>query len=71
MEIALSDGKSVEVVEQAVSATLALLADSVLKDQPPIRRKKIEALVSEGLHSRFHLERLSQGCLDHRIRTQA
>lgn len=48
MESTLADGKSVEDVEKAVSSTLALLADSVLKDQPPIRRKKIEALVSSN-----------------------
>ena len=46
MESTLADGKNVEDVEKAVVTTLALLADSVLKDQPPIRRKKIEALVS-------------------------
>ncbi|KJH46392.1 ATPase family protein [Dictyocaulus viviparus] len=59
MEIALADGKSVEVVEHAVSATLALLADSVLKDQPPIRRKKIEALITEFVHKRDTCRRLT------------
>ncbi|VDL72361.1 unnamed protein product [Nippostrongylus brasiliensis] len=59
MEIALSDGKNVQSVEQAVSSTLALLADSVLKDQPPIRRKKIEALITEFVHKRDACRRLN------------
>lgn len=45
MEKTLAAGKGAEVVEQAVTKTLELLADSVLKEQPPIRRKKMEALV--------------------------
>ncbi|KAK5965130.1 hypothetical protein GCK32_004027, partial [Trichostrongylus colubriformis] len=59
MEIVLSDGKNVESVEQAVSATLSLLADSVLKDQPAIRRKKIEALITEFVHKRDACRRLA------------
>ncbi|KAK6731031.1 hypothetical protein RB195_007476 [Necator americanus] len=59
MEMALSDGNGVESVEKSVSATLSLLADSVLKDQPPIRRKKIEALITEFVHKRDTCRRLT------------
>lgn len=40
-----AEGKTVESVEDVVDKTLSLLADSVLSEQPAIRRKKIEALV--------------------------
>ncbi|CAI4230233.1 unnamed protein product [Auanema sp. JU1783] len=60
MEATLADGKGVEGVEKAVAATLALLADSVLKDQPPIRRKKIEALITEFVHKRDTCRKLAQ-----------
>ena len=36
-----------EGVLQAVESTLNILADSVLHEQPPVRRKKLEHLVSE------------------------
>lgn len=45
VEKRLAEGKMVDDVASTVDATLALLADSVLREQPPIRRKKIEALV--------------------------
>lgn len=40
-------------VLQVMEATLNVLADSVLHEQPPVRRKKLEHLVSNcGLHRR-------------------
>ena len=36
----------VEKVLEVVKATLNVLADSVLHEQPPVRRKKLEHLVS-------------------------
>ena len=38
-----------DAVLQAVESTLNILADSVLHEQPPVRRKKLEHLVSEVL----------------------
>lgn len=46
VEKRFSEGRTVEEVETAVDKTLSLLADSVLSEQPAIRRKKIEALAS-------------------------
>ena len=37
--------EALEQVQRVVEATLNVLADSVLQDQPPIRRKKLENLV--------------------------
>lgn len=37
----------VEGVLKVVQSTLNVLADSVLQEQPPVRRKKLEHLVSE------------------------
>uniref|UniRef100_A0A915BJF8 Dynein heavy chain, cytoplasmic n=6 Tax=Parascaris univalens TaxID=6257 RepID=A0A915BJF8_PARUN len=52
VEKRLAEGKVVDDVASTVDATLALLADSVLREQPPIRRKKIEALITEFVHKR-------------------
>lgn len=38
--------KPLEEVLTAVESTLNVLADSVLQEQPPLRRKKLEHLVS-------------------------
>lgn len=38
--------KPLENVLTAVESTLTVLADSVLQEQPPLRRKKLEHLVS-------------------------
>ena len=35
---------------RVVEATLNVLADSVLQEQPPVRRKKLEHLVRRGMH---------------------
>lgn len=45
VEKKFAEGGGVENVAGVVDVALSLLADSVLKEQPPIRRKKIEALV--------------------------
>lgn len=45
IEKRLSEGKIVEEVQVTVDKILSMLADSVLCEQPPIRRKKIESLV--------------------------
>jgi dynein heavy chain 1 len=47
----LIEGKSVESVLELVTKTLALLSDSVLQDQPAIRRKKIENMVRRCVYS--------------------
>ncbi|XP_070577189.1 cytoplasmic dynein 1 heavy chain 1-like [Ptychodera flava] len=44
--------KPLENVLQNVQATLNVLADSVLQEQPPVRRKKLEHLITELVHQR-------------------
>ncbi len=46
IEEVLQSGKPVEGVLKVVQCTLNVLADSVLQEQPPVRRKKLEHLVS-------------------------
>ncbi|XP_077870638.1 cytoplasmic dynein 1 heavy chain 1-like [Saccoglossus kowalevskii] len=41
-----------EGVLKTVEATLNVLADSVLQEQPPVRRKKLEHLITELVHQR-------------------
>ncbi|XP_073783095.1 cytoplasmic dynein 1 heavy chain 1 isoform X2 [Danio rerio] len=41
-----------QAVLQNVEATLNLLADTVLMEQPPLRRKKLEHLITELVHQR-------------------
>ena len=43
-----SDTGPVQKVLQVVESTLNVLADSVLKEQPPVRRRKLEHLVCKG-----------------------
>ena len=45
METDLSKGGDVSKSLEAVQKCLTLLSDSVLSEQPPLRRKKIECLV--------------------------
>ena len=42
-----SDLAPVETVLQMVESTLNVLADSVLHEQPPVRRRKLEHLVTK------------------------
>ena len=43
--------KLIKVLEE-VKATLNVLADSVLHEQPAVRRKKLEHLITELVHQR-------------------
>ncbi|XP_025833356.1 dynein heavy chain, cytoplasmic [Agrilus planipennis] len=47
-----------EKVLQNVENTLNVLADSVLQEQPPLRRKKLEHLINEFVHKRTVTRRL-------------
>ncbi|XP_078314970.1 cytoplasmic dynein 1 heavy chain 1-like isoform X1 [Crassostrea virginica] len=47
-----SDLTALSDVLQVVENTLNVLADSVLLDQPPVRRKKMEHLITELVHQR-------------------
>ena len=46
-----SDMAPLQDVLGIVEATLNILADSVLQEQPPIRRKKLEHLVCVCMHA--------------------
>lgn len=48
VEEVLQGAGSVEGVLRVVQCTLTVLADSVLQEQPPVRRKKLEHLVSRS-----------------------
>ncbi|KAK6637160.1 Dynein heavy chain, cytoplasmic [Polyplax serrata] len=50
--------KPLEQVLNQVEATLNILADSVLQEQPPLRRKKLEHLINEFVHKRTVTRRL-------------
>ncbi|XP_065208173.1 dynein heavy chain, cytoplasmic isoform X2 [Planococcus citri] len=61
--ISNSDGKSgslqpLEKVLTQVEGTLNMLADSVLQEQPALRRKKLEHLINEFVHKRTVTRRL-------------
>ena len=48
----LGSGKTPDSILDSVNATLGTLADSVLQEQPPVRRKKLEQLITEFVHKR-------------------
>ena len=48
-----NDLEPVLKVLRVVEATLNILADSVLQEQPPVRRRKLEHLVSKLLLIRY------------------
>lgn len=54
IEAALNSGspKALNEVLEAVEQTLNVLADSVLQEQPALRRKKLEHLITEFVHKR-------------------
>ncbi|CAN7982336.1 unnamed protein product [Ixodes hexagonus] len=53
MDKAPQDGAApLEEVLRSVEHTLNVLADSVLQEQPPLRRKKLEHLITEFVHKR-------------------
>ena len=47
------DFSQLQLVLKVVEGTLNVLADSVLQEQPPIRRRKLEHLVSSALDLQF------------------
>ena len=51
-------------VLNGVESMLALLANCVLQEQPPLRRKKIENLISEYVHKRSVLRALAKNKVD-------
>ncbi|XP_050667850.1 dynein heavy chain, cytoplasmic isoform X2 [Leptidea sinapis] len=59
MEAALSGGtEALKRVLAHVEDMLNILADSVLQEQPPLRRKKLEHLINEFVHKRTVTRRL-------------
>ncbi|XP_073434094.1 cytoplasmic dynein 1 heavy chain 1 isoform X2 [Dendrobates tinctorius] len=46
------DSSPMQIVQANVEATLNVLADSVLMEQPPLRRRKLEHLITELVHQR-------------------
>jgi dynein heavy chain 1 len=48
----LKNAQLLENVLQSVELTLNVLADSVLQEQPPLRRRKLEHLITEFVHKR-------------------
>jgi dynein heavy chain 1 len=52
VEHALAGKAKLETVLKRVENTLNVLADSVLHEQPPLRRKKLEHLINEFVHKR-------------------
>lgn len=48
----LAQNKVPDFALQTVAGTLNFLADSVLQEQPPLRRKKLEHLITEYVHKR-------------------
>ncbi|XP_069493861.1 cytoplasmic dynein 1 heavy chain 1 [Ambystoma mexicanum] len=46
------DSSTIQSVLSNVEATLTVLADSVLMEQPPLRRRKLEHLITELVHQR-------------------
>ncbi|VDN96525.1 unnamed protein product [Rodentolepis nana] len=61
VDAALSSGKSevsLAACLSSVEAMLTLLADTVLSEQPPVRRRKLEHLIIEHVHQRDVLRSL-------------
>lgn len=56
--------KPLELVLNQVEATLTILADSVLQEQPALRRKKLEHLINEFVHKRTVTRRLISNCVN-------
>ncbi|XP_077296363.1 dynein heavy chain, cytoplasmic isoform X2 [Arctopsyche grandis] len=50
--------KALQPALKQVEATLNVLADSVLQEQPPLRRRKLEHLINEFVHKRTVTRRL-------------
>ncbi|XP_047532350.1 dynein heavy chain, cytoplasmic isoform X1 [Vanessa atalanta] len=58
VEAALAGGTELQRVLQHVENMLNILADSVLQEQPPLRRRKLEHLINEFVHKRTVTRRL-------------
>lgn len=56
--------KPLEECLKSCESTLQILADCVLQDQPPIRRKKLEHLITEFVHKRDITRNLIQQKID-------
>ena len=56
--------EGMQKVLNAVENMLKILADLVLQEQPPLRRKKIENLISEYVHKRSVLRVLIKNKID-------
>lgn len=64
VDAALNSGKpevSLAACLRSVEAMLTLLADTVLSEQPPVRRRKLEHLIMEHVHQRDVLRSLIKG----------
>ena len=57
--------KPLEKVLNQVESTLTVLADSVLQEQPALRRRKLEHLINEFVHKRTVTRRLIQSNITH------
>uniref|UniRef100_A0A1B0B0C4 Dynein heavy chain, cytoplasmic n=1 Tax=Glossina palpalis gambiensis TaxID=67801 RepID=A0A1B0B0C4_9MUSC len=57
--------KPLQRVLATVESTLNVLADSVLQEQPPLRRKKLEHLINEFVHKRTVTRRLISNGVTH------
>ncbi|XP_005182290.1 dynein heavy chain, cytoplasmic isoform X3 [Musca domestica] len=57
--------KPLQRVLGTVESTLNVLADSVLQEQPPLRRKKLEHLINEFVHKRTVTRRLITNGVTH------
>ncbi|BES93792.1 dynein heavy chain [Nesidiocoris tenuis] len=62
VEAALANGggSGLDRVLRNVESTLTVLADCVLQKQPPLRRRKLEALINEFVHKRTVTRKLIQ-----------
>ncbi|KAJ3019014.1 UNVERIFIED_CONTAM: hypothetical protein HDU68_010891 [Siphonaria sp. JEL0065] len=60
VEESITDGGDLERALSLVDRSLSILADMVLSDLPPIRRRKCEHLITELVHQRDVLRELSK-----------
>jgi hypothetical protein len=59
---ALQKNQPLEAIAKSVDKWLNMLADSVLQEQPPLRRKKLEHLVGHLFCAHFHVYRSPNLC---------
>lgn len=65
VEAAVGNKPKLELVLKRVDNTLTVLADSVLHEQPPLRRKKLEHLINEFVHKRTVTRHLLSSGVSH------